>query len=129
MLEIRYSAPCSLELAASVKELRNLRQDILELVGSDAKEKTFAADPSIRPATFDAALSTLIIAKSDGPTRVSLRGEGAVLIEGSLNCLEAFASFFDFEPDAEKATHRHFEYYESNEWIAPDSLPLVIRAT
>ena len=126
MLEIRYSAPDSLDISGSVDELQRVQSDILKLVQSDTRQISFAADSTIDPVPYQYALSKLVIVKGHCPTRISLKDEKEILVEGSSDCLEAFASFFEFEFDAEKASHAHFEYYQGNDWIAPDSIPLVI---
>jgi hypothetical protein len=127
MLEIRYSAPGSLDISASVDELRRVRLDILKMIQSDTRQNSFEADSTIHPAPYDYPLSNLVIVKKECPARVSLKGEKEILVEGSPDCLEAFASFFEFESDAEKGSHAHFEHYQGNDWIATDSIPLVIR--
>jgi hypothetical protein len=127
MLEIRYSAPYDLEISATVGEWQMVRREILDLIQSDAIQNSIEADSAIDPAPYHSALSKLIIMKGQGPVRISLKDEIEILVEGSTDCLEGFASFFEFESDAEKGTHSHFDYYEGNNWIAPDSIPLVIR--
>jgi hypothetical protein len=125
MLEIRYSAPDSLDISASVDELCRVRLDILKMVQSGTRHNSFEADSTIHPAPYHYALSKLVILKRECPTRVSLQNEKEILVEGSPDCLEVFASFFEFEFDAEKGSHAHFEY-QGNDWITPDSIPLVI---
>jgi hypothetical protein len=126
MLEIRYSAPHDLDISGTVDELRTVRREILHMIESDTARITFVADSSIEPSPYDSALSMLVVVKGQCPTKISLKNEEEIHIEGSPYCLEAFASFFDFKPDAGKGAHSHYEYYEGNEWIAPDSIPLVI---
>ena len=126
MLEIRYSAPHGLDISGTVDELQMVRRKVLDLIESDATRITFAADAAIDPMPYDSALSKLVIAKSQSPTRVSIRNGDEIHVEGSSDCLGAFASFFDFKPDAGQGTHSHHEYYEGCEWVAPDSIPLVL---
>jgi len=126
MIEIRYSAPYDLDISGTVDELQLVRREILDLIHSDASQIVFDADSVIDPAPYTSALSTLIIRKGQSPTKVALRNEKEIHVEGSPDCLEAFASFFDFELSVRKGAHSHHEYYEGNEWIAPDSIPLVI---
>ena len=126
MIEIRYSAPYDLDISGTVDELQMVRREVLDLIKSDAARISFAANSAVDPAPYESALSKLVIEKSESPTKVSLTNENEIHVEGSLYCLEALASFFDFKPDAEKGAHSHYEYYAGNEWIAPDSIPLVI---
>ena len=126
MLEIRYSAPYDLDISGTVDELQLVRREILALLKSDATRISFEADSAIEPSPYNVALSKLVVEKGQCPTKVSLRNEKEIHVEGSPYCLEGFASFFDFKPDAGKGAHSHYEYYEGNEWVAPDSIPLVI---
>jgi hypothetical protein len=126
MIEIRYSAPYDLDISGTVDELQLVRREILDLIQSDASQIAFDADNAIDPAPYNSALIKLIIRKGQSPTKVSLTNEKDIQVEGSPDCLEAFASFFDFELSVRKGAHSHHEYYEGNEWIAPDSIPLVI---
>jgi hypothetical protein len=126
MIEIRYSAPNELDISGTVDELQFMRREILDLIQSDAPQIAFEADSAIDAAPYNSALPKLIIRKGQSPTKVSLTNEREVHVEGSPDCLETFASFFDFELNAGKGVHSHHEYYEGNEWIAPDSIPLVI---
>jgi hypothetical protein len=66
---------------------------------------SFEADSTIEPSPYKSALSKLVVVKGQGPTRISLKDEEEVYIEGSSYCLEALASFFEFKPDAEKGAH------------------------
>jgi hypothetical protein len=115
MLEIRYSAPYGLDISGTVDELQMVRREILALLESDAARTSFEADSDIEPSPHNAALSKLIIVKGKCPTEISLKDEGEVHVEGLPYCLEAFASFFDFKPDARKGAHSHYEYYEGTE--------------
>jgi hypothetical protein len=126
MLEIRYSAPCDLEVSATVDELQKLRQGVLNLIASEATESSFEADSAIHPTPYHSALSKQVIVKTPYPTRISLQNETEIHIESSPSCLEAFASFFDFKSSDRKGEHSHYEYHEGNDCIAPDSMPLVI---
>jgi len=126
MLEIRYSAPYDLNISGTVDELQAVRREILALIKSGVSRISFGADSSFEPSPYDAALSKLVIVKGQCPTKVSLNNGGEIHVEGSPYCLEAFASFFDFKSDAGKGAHTHYEYYKGNEWVAPDSIPLVI---
>lgn len=85
----------------------------------------FETQPSIEPLPYDSALTKMVVAKGQSPTKVFLKDEEELHVEGSPDCLEAFASFFDFKPNVEKGVHSRYEYYEGNGWIAPDSIPLV----
>ena len=126
MIEIRYTAPDELDISGTVAELQEVRRAILNFIESDSELISFATDSSIEPSPYDSALAELVIVKAQCPTKVSVKNEKEVHVEGPLDCLEAFASFMDFKPDAGRGTHSHYEYYEGEEGIAADSIPLVI---
>lgn len=125
MLEIRFSEPNELELSGTVDELQTVRNATLELAQTTASEITFDCDASINPKPYNLALSKLIIRKSQLPTNVSLEND-ELCVEGSPQSLKAFASFLDFDANSNSGRHSHFEYYEGNQWISPNSTPLVI---
>jgi hypothetical protein len=126
MIEIRFSAPYELDISGTVDELETVRQRILQLVEAGDQQIMVEADASIDPAPYDAALQRLLIAKGDCPTKISLRNKEEILIEGTADTLGVLASFFIFDDDAPDGDHSHYEHYEGNEWIDPDSIPLVI---
>jgi hypothetical protein len=108
MLEIRYSAPYDLDISGTVAELQMVRRAILDLIESDAAQISFTADSTIEPSPYDSLLSKLVIVKGNSPTKISLKNEKGVQAEGTPYCLEAFAAFFDFKPEAGRGTHSHY---------------------
>jgi hypothetical protein len=128
MLEIRRSNQNEVEISGTVDELRAVSRDISALVWSGNDQIAFEANPFINPAPYDAALKRMVIVQSRSPAKVSLASAEELRVEGSPESLEAFASYFDFEPGAAAGNHAHFEYYEheGNRWVAPGSIPLVI---
>ena len=126
MIEIRYSPPNELDISGTADELQTVRREILNLIESNLEQISFAADLSVAPSPYESALVKLVVVKGECPTKISLTDEKEIQVEGTADCLEGFASFFDFKPDVGKGAHSHFEYYDGNEWVAPDSIPLVI---
>jgi hypothetical protein len=123
MIELRYSAPYSLDVSGTVPELQNVRRAVLDVAKSGVRVE-LNADCSIDPQPYETALSKLIVSASAHPTNVMVSSD-AVYIEGAPNCLEALASFLDFNVGAKKGDHAHYEHYEGNDWIAPDAVPVV----
>jgi hypothetical protein len=62
---------------------------------------------------------------TDGPVRVSLAGDRVVLT-GCVPMMRTFASYFRFDEGAPRGTHCHHEWFEGNDYVARDSLPLVV---
>jgi hypothetical protein len=112
-----------LEISGSSAELRQIAHSLTSL--SSGESCDFLANADVDPAPYTYCLERFEIQDSQGPVRVVL--ENRVLrASGSAMMLKKFASFFDFSDDAEAGAHSHHEFFDGNEWIAPDSHPLVI---
>jgi hypothetical protein len=88
----------------------------------------FVADPTADPRPYAESLESLRVGRGPGPTKLSVDGK-VVQAAGSEECLNAFASCFDFDDDSligPITRHNHVEYFEGNKWIASDSVPLVV---
>jgi hypothetical protein len=126
MIRIRYSAPSDLEISGSAADLETIRHGLLGLLVLPAQhEIQFEADTQCDPRPYMNVIPKLIIRKGQGPTRVTAENY-SVQIAGSIDSLDAFASFLDFESTAIPGSHTHYEYYDDNPYISPDSVPLVI---
>jgi len=99
---------------------------LLNFAGSSATSLVVEGETDFDPEPYDTRLKRMIIAKAEGPVKVSLFNAGQLLAEGSGDNLSKLASFFDFPLNSQRGHHAHYEYYEGNEWIAADSVPLVI---
>ena len=118
--------PNDLDIAGTVSEFASLRSNILELLSSNSLRLAVDADLKFDPAPYQFAIPCLVIEKSDGPTKVSVIEKSMVVVAGSPDNLERFASFFWFDPNVPAGAHAHYEYYDGNESIDPRSVPLVI---
>lgn len=125
MIEIRWSEKINeIELRGTLQDLQNVRQSILDLLQTDEVQINISANVNVEPAPYSSRLSFITIRKGIGSTKVTVATEH-LEVAGNPDCLAKFAEWFDFE-GSESNCHCHFDYYEGNEWIAPDSLPLVI---
>jgi hypothetical protein len=125
MLEIRYSGNADVDLRASTVELVNLRDSVLELIESDLTGIRFDADETIDPKPWECLAKGLEVFRQDGAVCVSIR-DNLLRVQGSDDNLRAFVSYFPTDETAQSDSHTHFEYYEGNSFIRPDSVPLVI---
>ncbi len=125
MIEIRYSEN-ELDISGTVDELQEVRQRILAFLNSNAPSLIIEASPDFDPHPYLLTIPQMVIEKGQCPTRVSVVNKNEVNIKGSPESLEAFESFFGFDSNARSGDHLHCEYYDGNEWIAQDSVPLVI---
>ncbi len=125
MIEIRYSIN-EIELSGTIHELNEIRQAIEGAGSNRSNDLCFAANTEIDPSSFKSVGKMLIVRISTGPTKVSVDAGSKLLVEGSLENIEAFASFLSFDEPVLSGDHAHYEYYEENDDVAPNSTPLVI---
>lgn len=126
MLEIRYSGVQEVDLAGSRIELEELRNAVLGLTTGELSEVWFEADGTTDPKPWDSVGRALNIRRGGEAVLVSISHDSTVAIEASEENLDNFASFLYFDETAESGSHSHFEFYEGNDYITPDSIPLVI---
>jgi hypothetical protein len=79
---------------------------------------------STDPSPFGRGAQGIRVVTRESPVRVSATEDGWVEFAGSVECLQKTASFARIASDTPQA-HSHYEYYSGNEWIHPDSLPVV----
>ncbi len=113
MLEIRYSERDGFEVSGTAAELEAVGQAISALAREGGTRISFEASHAFNPSPYEKALKRMVVATGQSPARVSLAGGEEVRVEGGPGSLAAFASYFDFEPDAAAGAHSHFEYYEA----------------
>jgi hypothetical protein len=126
MLEIRYSNQNEVDISGEADDLQRVRQTIIDLAEGDHCTVALFADIGIRPDPYDSVIQKMLLMKGEGPTKISLLNEKTIKVEGLPENLKRLASFFDLESGVTTGQHSHYEYYEGNEWIAADSIPLVI---
>jgi hypothetical protein len=112
-----------LDLAGEPAELRAVAAALAAL--KPGASVTFAADPAAAPYPNTRVLAVFKAVASSGPVRVAVDGN-TLSATGSADMLRRFASFFEFADDTPSGHHQHHEWWDGNEYIAPDSRPLVI---
>jgi hypothetical protein len=130
MIEIRYSnkrekANAMADIAGSWKNFEILRQTILKFLESDKENICFAADKNIEG--WDLVLDGLEISQNGKSVRVSVAENKILKIKGSKENLEIFAAWLEFDENHSSGYHSHYEYFEGNEHINSESIPLIIR--
>lgn len=86
----------------------------------------FVAEPAADPAPYQRTLGGLEVEASGGPVRVAVV-DAVLRVSGSAESLARLAGFFSFPVDAPPSYHTHHDWWPGNEFIAPDSRPLVVR--
>lgn len=132
MVEIRYSAPRGkisemVDISGSWRDFKELRQGISRFLEGDDRNIYFNVDKNINPDGWDLVLDTVEIVRSGGTVKVSVPDNKTLNIKGSRENLKIFADWLDFEEFAESGYHSHYEYFEGNQYIDSNSVPLVIR--
>ena len=112
-----------LELSGTPAELRVVVQMLAAL--RPGQRCRFPADTGADPTPYTRVVAVFEVAASDGPVRVSVSGD-KLLENGSPEMLSRFASFFSFSDTDLPGAHRHHEWWEGNEYVAPDSRPLIM---
>jgi hypothetical protein len=130
MIKIYYSPPNQLEISGSVNSFQMVRWMLQNLATDQGyKMVEISANTVSNPSPYDQALSKLVIRVGQGLTRITVQNDCCLQIEGAPDNLDRLASFFDFVHDAPDEQHQHYEYYEGNEHIAPESIPVVVHLT
>jgi hypothetical protein len=126
MIRIRYSAPNDLEISGSAADLEVIRHGLLGFLALPTQhEIQFEADIQFDPQPYTSTIPKLIIRKGQEPAKITAKNY-SVQVAGSIDSLDAFASFLNFESTAIPGSHAHYEYYDDNPYISPDSVPLVV---
>jgi hypothetical protein len=123
MIEIRSSAS-ECDISGSRAELESVKHEITRSLLAE-ENLVIDANGEADPSPWERTLICLIVRKAAGPTKVAISDRGLV-VDGSLENLNRFASFFDFDPAAEAGTHLHYDFI-GNTFVSPNSIPLVIR--
>ena len=95
------------------------------LCRDEETEISLEANTDIKPEPFNRVLKRLIIYKCSGPTLVK-EINGALVVSGSLENLERFLSFFEFDKESKTGEHSHFDYFEGDIYVHQDSKSMVV---
>lgn len=125
MLAIRWTAPVHLCISSDPAEFQTVMAQIRAVASGKIKTSMMQCDSFADARPYSHCLALLKVQLSGGPTKLSV--EGTVLhVSGAGRHLEVLASYFEFDDRCPSGSHNHFEYYDGNEFIAPDSVPLVV---
>lgn len=124
MIRIRYSEGEGCDISGTPSELRAIKNLICHAITNN-DSFTVEAETMANPWPYQRLLHSLALKVIPGP--VCARVIGDVLeVRGSAEFLEKFSSWFAFRDDTPVGHHGHYEYYEGNIYVSPDSIPLVI---
>ena len=112
-----------LDISGSPGEL-NVIADRIEQLPAGA-ELSIGASAAADPRPYKRCLAALQAKATDGPVRVAL-SDDRVVVTGSVAMMRTFASYFRFDATASRGTHNHHEWFDGNDYVARDSVPLVI---
>jgi hypothetical protein len=125
MIEIR-ATESDRNVSGSPDDLQSVRAAIAHLVNTGESAVSICANGAANPKPYDFCIQELLIVTGNGPTRVQLRGTESLVVCGAIENIEKFGSWFDYPASAESGAHGHYEFFEGNEYISSDSVPLVI---
>jgi hypothetical protein len=126
MIEIRYAEREGIEICGTCDDIQRVKQQIQAFLHTDTDTLLIEALSNADPSPYDLIIAKLLVKKGQGPTKVSLEQHSVLEVSGGLDNLEAFVSFFEFDIEAASGEHRHYEYYEGNQWIDKNSESVVI---
>ena len=121
MICIRFAPGEGYDISGSPAELRGVAESIAALRGS----VSLATNTAQSPAPYPFVLSSLVVHAGTGPVCAAV--QSCVLhVTAGPEFLPVFASCFLFEDTAPDGYHVHHEYFPGSEYIAADSVLLVI---
>lgn len=111
-------------ISGTPENLRQVRQFMVDFIQSDRVEATIAT-LDVDPTPFDRCLKFLSIAKDSGAVKLSVV-DNLLQIVGDARRILTFADWFDFADDTPDWYHCHHDGCCGEEWVDPQSFPLVI---
>ena len=126
MIEIRYSLDEAIDVLGTRKDVEVFRQEVLNFLKTDLEKVHIEIEKEVNSEPWESVAKGLEIIQNDKPVKVSISDEEIIKIEGSKDNLEKLTSFLEFDKNAVSGSHSHYEFYEGNEWITADSIPLII---
>ncbi len=128
MIVIRWTPPFDLDISGAAVELREVMSAISSVASGQRPGIDIDADSSADARPYSKCLLRLTVNGNNGPTKVSV-ADDSVSVIGSAHHLKVFASYFNMPEDSPRSPvhyHHHFEYFEGDDRMTPDSIPLVI---
>ena len=123
MLRVVHSST-ECEVAGSSAELKAIA-DTLRSMARIGGEQIVACDAQFDPQPWPNRLRALVLTRKEDKDCVTVAG-GVLIITGSSNGLDRFASFFDMPADSPDGYHVHHEACYTPDLIASDSFPLIV---
>ena len=124
MLKIRHS-PNEVDIGGSASELLMARDQIMQFLNSPSKDFVLDADAKVNPTPYAKTIPKLQICKSSCATKISLASDSILRIEGTMENLKVFLSWFDVPPDAKPGHHGHFDSLDSAH-VDKESIPTTV---
>jgi len=114
-------------LLGSRAQLSRLHDTIQVFLSSSSVALELPAEQDGEPAPYEAFLSGLRIRKTTGPIVLSQLASGWLVLEGSVENLGRYTSYFYFRPEQESG-HHHPENCNVPGYISQSSMNLIIEA-
>ena len=132
MIEIRYSVKratvnAMADISGSLNDFEILRQEILKFIDSGEEKISIDVNKNANSEGWDYVLKVLELNQKGESVEVSVMNNEILTIKGSKNNLEILTSWLEFDEDTSSGYHSHYEYFEGNEYINSESIPLIIR--
>jgi hypothetical protein len=95
------------------------------LCRDEEKEILLKGKENSDPSPYDRLLAGLKIRKTSGPTLLEEK-EDYLIASGSVENLDRFSSYFRFGKENRIGDHHHFDYFDGDQFIAPESRSAVV---
>ena len=115
----------NIDISGTLESLRQVSQFIIDFIESGRVEATIAT-LNVDPVPYERCLQLLSIRREVGAVKVSAIDDKLEIV-GDGDRLTTFADWFNFPDDTANGYHCHHEPWDGNEeWVHPQSMPLVI---
>lgn len=123
---LRYTSPLDVEIEGTQVDLAEVAVRVRALATTGAGRISFSGHSKGSPAPYDIWLESLVVCVGVGRLVASVDGNRELKITGGAKNVETLASYFAFQPGTANGHHKHLEYYPGNNWIAEESVPIVV---
>ena len=111
-------------IAGTVNELQKVRASIAGIRNNEQVILDFETEGDPEP--YGVLESTMIIKTGNGPAFAEYQENVGIVVVGNISSLESFASFFDFDTDAELGDHNHWDDACDSDYVTAGTLPIVV---
>ncbi|MCJ8330843.1 MAG: hypothetical protein HRT89_06360 [Lentisphaeria bacterium] len=114
------------EISGDLQSLNIVGRIISDFLLESDCECTVYADQVADPSPYTMSAQQLIVTKSDGPAKITISEPDTLCLSGSVDNIERFLSFMEFDGQTPNGTHNHFDGLAGDGFVAEDSVETVL---